>query len=94
MTDDPCATRTVPGGAVSEDNDSDLENQSHEDEMENDDEQVYEETFRQQAEQQKQLIVRETDWIGMRCGLRLVKTTENNVEHRTRMDPKRNNVSR
>ena len=51
----------IPGGPASEDNDSsDIENQSHEDEMDHDDEPLKEDQFRQQIEQEKQLIVKKT----------------------------------
>lgn len=62
LTDYQSPMASSSRGTGSEDNDSDFDNQSHEDEIDNDDEQIHnrkqtEDLINQQEEQQKQLIV-------------------------------------
>lgn len=63
--------------------------------MDHDDEPMKEDQFRQQIEQEKQLIVKKktngfSHWFFSFCFL-LDSTTENHVEYRTGMDQKREN---
>ena len=101
LTDQQSPMASSSRGTGSEDNDSDFDNQSHEDDLENEEEQVIpkkapEELINEQEELQKQLIVsmRDTFVSIVPFGVNLDSTTKNSLEYRTRMVKKREKLYR